>query len=106
MGSRQQNKFELLQNEKERDPSNSESEARKLLIRILNYTRKSRKEFISVDASDEYEKLFPGYSHEAYNLLVPELAKENWIRSWYDSPRDGPYIELTKKALNLLESDN
>jgi hypothetical protein len=106
MGSRQQKMLELLQQESERDPTNTESEAHKLLIRIQNYTRISRKSFISVDSSDEYEKVFPGYSYEAYNLLVPQLAEGNWVRTWYDSTRDGPYVELTPKALELLTSED
>lgn len=99
MGARVNELVMKPQDTSELEPKNSKSEA----FRIIAAIAKAKGGSISVDRFDEYEKVFPGYSVEAFNLIVPHLVKGGWLSSVQLSFRDGPIIEITKKSIEFLQ---
>ncbi|MGF1926340.1 MAG: hypothetical protein ACQUHE_19365 [Bacteroidia bacterium] len=102
MGARVHELIEKLRNTSEQDPRNSESEAFRIISSLSSFPKRA----ISTDTFSDYEKVFPGYSVEAYNLIVPSLVKAGWLNSKQLDFRDGPVIELAQKSIDLLKSIN
>lgn len=98
MGSRQIKIINTLKSDGQLNPEIIGSEARNVLIRLAKTKMKS----ICISIPKEYEGVFPGYTVEAYNLLVPELAKMGWVEIEILSPRDEAIVSLSDKALELL----
>jgi len=98
MGSRQSNLIDILQESTQPDPYKAGSEAQNVLIRLNNLKSKS----ICTDIPSEYEAVFPGYTVEAYNMLVPQLVEMGWLEVLSESPRDGVIVNLSNKAQALL----
>jgi len=100
MGARVHSLIAKLQNSSELTPGNLESEA----FRIISALSRAKGGSISTDCFEDYEKAFPGYSVEAYNLIVPHLVKSGWLSSVQPTFRDGPILKLTKKSFEFLEA--
>ena len=55
---------------------------------------------VCIESSQNSKVLFPnGFNTDKYNQLVPALVKKGLLVSKFDSPRDGPILSLTEKAI-------
>ena len=99
MGARMCELVVKLQDASELEPENLKSEA----FRIIATLAKAKGGSISVDGFNEYDQVFPGYSVEAYNLIVPYLVKSGWLSSAQPSFRDGPILQITQKSIDFLK---
>lgn len=88
-----------LQDASELEAENPKSEA----FRIIAALAKAKGGSISSDQFDQYEKIFPGYSVDAYNLIVPHLVKGGWLSSVQPSFRDGQILKVTHQSIELLQ---
>lgn len=73
-------------------------EQRMLISSLLELLNNRGIKEVNVDLHSK--SLFPkGITTQNYNEIVPALVESGHIKSGYDSPRDGPIISLTPKAI-------
>lgn len=70
------------------------------LIDGMRDLRLSSVEAVSPDLPEHAKVLFrDGFTIEKYNEVVPGLVEKGLVSVTYNSPRDGPVLTLTQKAL-------
>ncbi len=83
----------------ELDPCNISSEA----FRVLNAIKKHGAKITVEPGTKIFENVFPGYSVQAYNQLIPSLLQKGWLVLSHVSPRDGDILKLTEKSNDLFQ---